>query len=97
MQDAKLKLEFPLVASKYQINSLTERYNNVSIYSAMCRETNAIVTIKHISKCFINPKECRSFIREIQILRHFSEIKNNSLLPKLIDIILPIRDDCYDG
>ena len=97
MQDAKLQLEFPQVASKYQINCLKEKVNNVSIYNGLCIKTNTIVTIKHISKCFINPKDCRGFIREIQILRHFTEMKNNSLLPKLIDLIVPINDNCYDG
>ena len=60
------------------------------VIKAKHKTTGQIVAIKYIKDIFRNQSyEWCKVIREIQILRHLTEMKNNIFTPKLIDIIIP--------
>lgn len=60
------------------------------VIKAKNKSTGQIVAIKYIKDIFRSQSyEWCKVIREIQILRHLTEMQNNIFTPKLIDIIIP--------
>ena len=52
-------------------------------------KTGKIVAIKHLNDIFKNEYDAKKNVREVQIMRQFTSMKNNSFTTKLFDVIVP--------
>ena len=59
------------------------------VVQAKCKVTEEIVSIKLIEGCFKNPHRARMVLREIMILRKFTEMEDNIFTTKIFEIIMP--------
>ena len=56
---------------------------------AQHRKSKQVVAIKYLKDIFDDTYSARKMIREIIILRKFTDMQNNIFTTKLLDIILP--------
>ena len=59
------------------------------VVQAKHRATGQIVAIKLIEDLFKNSYDSKKIVREIQILRQFTQMANNQFTTKIYDIIAP--------
>jgi mitogen-activated protein kinase 1/3 len=59
------------------------------VVQAKHKASGQIVAIKLIKNILRTEYETKKIVREIQILRHFSQMKNNHFTTKILDIISP--------
>jgi len=52
-----------------------------------------MVAVKYIPGIFDNDYDCVKATREIQIMRHFSGMKNNIYTTKILDLMMPLVDE----
>lgn len=62
------------------------------VVKAKHRETGKLCAIKHIKDVFYNEYEAHKVLREVHIMRKLSTMKTNIFTSKLVDVIVPFRD-----
>ena len=59
------------------------------VVRAKHRKSGKMVAIKYVADAFDNQYAARKILREVQILRKFSQMKNNVFTTKIYQIIVP--------
>lgn len=62
------------------------------VLKAKHRDTGKVCAIKHIKNVFYNAYEAIKILREVHIMRKLSCMKTNIFTSKLIDVIVPFRN-----
>jgi len=73
----------------YKLLKKLDDVANGGLYQAIHLPTQKIYVVKLILAPFENEYKGRQVYREIKILNHLSEFKNNEFTPTIYDIILP--------
>ena len=60
-----------------------------TVVKATHRKSGSVYAIKHIAGAFADQYSTKTILREITILKQFSQMKNNLFTPKLFQIIVP--------
>ena len=66
------------------------------VVQAKHKHTNQIVAIKLLRQLFENIYDSKKVIREIQIMRHLTQMQNNHFTIKIYDIIIPENTVTFD-
>jgi serine/threonine protein kinase len=77
------------IESQYTIISKIGEGTFGTVVKAQNNQTNEIVAIKLIKDFTKSSYHCRQVVRELIILRKFTEQQNNMFITKIVDIILP--------
>ena len=86
-----LGIEWRPILKKYTLDSYIGKGSFGQVIKAKNIATGQFVAIKQIKDIFRNYYECRKVLREITILKRFSDMKDNLFTPKLVDIVVPLR------
>ena len=87
-----LSHHWKFIKKDYKIKRLAGIGSFGHVISATHRLSNQTVAIKLITNLYDSPYAFKKVIREIQILKQLTELKNNIFTTKLYDIILPNED-----
>ena len=91
-KNSGLSKQWKAVNKKYKLLSVKGEGTFGKVVHARHRETNTEVAIKFINTKFAKQSECRNILREISILRQFSNMKSNIFVTKLLDVIVCSED-----
>lgn len=76
------------VLLKYKVIKFLGKGSFGHVVKAKCRTTKQSVAIKHISDAYSHPYCFKKVMREIQIMKQLTKMKNNIFTTKLIDLII---------
>ena len=77
-----------VVKPDYKLLSVLGQGTFGQVVHGMHRKSRTNVAIKFIKTKFNNQVECKNILRELSLLRQFSEMKGNIFVTKLLDVIL---------
>ena len=94
-QDAKERLssQWKVIRDKYKLLDVLGEGTFGKVIKARLRDTGKLVAIKFIEADFTQINPIRNVIRELQILRQFTLMKENIFTTKLLDIKLASKTD----
>ena len=73
---------------KYDLSKVIGQGSFGQVRRARCKTDGSLVAIKLIRNAFRNSYEAKKLLREVEILRNFSENKNNIYCTKLHEIVI---------
>jgi serine/threonine protein kinase len=89
----RLSSQWKLIRDKYKLLDVLGEGTFGKVIKARVRETGKLVAIKFIEADFTAINPIRNIIRELQILRQFTQMKDNIFTTKLLDIKLASKSD----
>jgi serine/threonine protein kinase len=77
------------VENDYELLSVAGEGSFGKVYKAKHKSTGRLVAIKFLDNVFKDEFTARKMLREISIMRQFSQISGNHFTTKLYDVITP--------
>jgi serine/threonine protein kinase len=93
MEHSEACTDWQYITREFEILEASGRGSYGTVVRGKHRVSGQIFAIKHIKNVFSSPYYCKTILREIEIMRKFTQMENNFFTTKLYDIVLPISQE----